>query len=199
MLKPFSFTFEGAHPRVRRVAPRVAPMLERLLGLDALNRMYARITSPGDDRSFFERALADLGVGYRVAADDLRRIPKSGPLVVVANHPFGALDGMVLSALLAGVRGDVKVMANYLLSRMPEMREHTFFVDPFGGEGKAAANAGAMRAALRWVRAGNVLAVFPAGEVAHLDLHGGFLAVSRYEKSTSLWPRPTNPNPSYHV
>ena len=90
---------------------------------------------------------------------DFERIPRTGPLVVVANHPFGAIDGMVLAALLGSVRRDVKVMANYVLGRIPDLRDLFIFVDPFGGPDAAAHNSGPMRQSLRWLkrrRAGGV-------------------------------------------
>ena len=101
---------------------------------------------------------------------DLARVPASGPLLVVANHPFGALDGLALQALLGRVRGDVKLLGNYLLHLVPELRETILPVDPFGGPGAAQASVGGLRSAVRWLREGGCIGVFPAGEVSHLDL-----------------------------
>jgi putative hemolysin len=88
----------------------------------------------------------------------------------VSNHPFGAIDGLMLAWALRQVRPDVKIMANHLLHRIPQLRELFIFVDPFGGESAAARNLGPMRESLRWVKDGGMLAAFPAGEVAHLTL-----------------------------
>src|SRR5271155_2484015 len=62
-----------------------------------------------------ETLLAEMRVHVRADAADTARIPVRGPAVVVANHPFGMLDGAVLAVLLTGVRPDVKVMTDYLL------------------------------------------------------------------------------------
>jgi putative hemolysin len=62
----------------------------------------------------------------------------------------------------------VRVLANHLLGRIPELRDLFFCVNPFGGRAATAANVGAVRDAIRWVEAGGALATFPAGEVAHL-------------------------------
>lgn len=161
----------------RRLASRFAGPLEWLLSVSQLNETYAQcLGGAGDERgldAFLGRVLDALHVRYRVAQADLARIPRTGPVVVVANHPFGALDGIVLAAVLRSVRPDVKVMANYLLGRVPDLRDLFILVNPFGGEGSAASNLGPLRQSLRWLKdAGGMLAAFPAGEVAHLHLRG---------------------------
>ncbi len=65
-------------------------------------------------------------------------------------------------------RKDVKFMANYVLGRIPELQELFISVDPFGGDNARAANIRPLREAMRWLKDGGVLVVFPAGEVSHL-------------------------------
>lgn len=144
--------------------------LERLLGLSALNAIYARTLRRQPSESFIDAALRELSVRLRTDDDDLARIPARGPLVLVANHPYGGLDGIALAAAAARVRPDFKLLANYVLFRIPELRPILIPVDPFGGREAAARNVGAMKAAIRWVRDGGALGVFPAGEVAHRTL-----------------------------
>jgi putative hemolysin len=153
----------------------VAPMLERALALDALRREYrALVGLPA--RDFLERALLALGVDVDVEARDCARIPVAGPLVVVANHPFGGLEGIALTRVLLQVRPDVKVMANAMLGKIPELRDLFVFVDPFQGPGAAQANVRGLRLAAGHLRAGGALLVFPAGEVASLDVRRGVIA-----------------------
>ena len=103
-----------------------------------------------------ENLLAEMRVDLRVDAADMTRIPATGPVVVVANHPFGMLDGAVLAVLLTRVRPDVKVMTNYLLRDVPELARHCIFVNPF--ENGAAIRGGddtnrrAVREALAWLQ-----------------------------------------------
>lgn len=146
--------------------------LERLLALDKLKRVYRPLADMTDPAEFCERGLTALGVGYDVAEADLARIPASGPTILVANHPFGGVEGLVLGALLARRRRDVRIMANYLLEVFEPLRELFIFVDPFGGRRAAAASRAGLREAVRWVEGGGLLAVFPAGEVASLRLRG---------------------------
>jgi putative hemolysin len=152
---------------VAAISPRLASVADRLLGLHALQRMYEALP-PGD---FVDTALASLGV--EVAAPLSSSIPQSGPVVVVANHPTGALDGLALLSVLRRRRADVRVMANHLLHRVPEMRAWTIPVNPFAA---SAANPTGMRAARRWLANGGLLLVFPAGEVSSEPRGDGTLA-----------------------
>ncbi|MEI6787998.1 MAG: GNAT family N-acyltransferase [bacterium] len=138
--------------------------------LDRLSGMYDDMRSEDASRSFVDRALARLDVSYDINRGSLDAIPREGSLLVVANHPFGGVEGLVLLSLLSAVRPDIKVMANSILSAIPELQKHMILVDPFGGSEAAAKNLAPIRQSLRWLRNGGVLGMFPAGEVAHLDL-----------------------------
>jgi putative hemolysin len=143
----------------------LAPIVDHLLALPTIERLYREM--PSDARPFWDRALASLEIAYRVADAQLSNVPASGPLVVVANHPFGGADGLILGSVLSRVRPDVKVLGNSLLARLPELRRSLLPVDLYGGSASRLANGAALREALRWVAGGGALAVFPAGEVAH--------------------------------
>ena len=145
-------------------------LTEKMLGLDECQAVYDRVADHADAAAFMRSVLETMAVRAAVDPRELERIPRSGPAVVVANHPFGGIEGLLLASLLLSVRGDVRVMANYLLHRVPPMREIVIPVDPFNLNGSVRANLAPMRAALRWVRAGGMLMVFPSGEVSHLRL-----------------------------
>lgn len=166
------FTLRTPKPRTlaERLLATAASPLERMLGLKRLDRVYADCANAPDPLAFMKTALESLNVSYSVLQEDLERIPKKGPVVVVANHPFGALEGIILAVVLRTVRPDSKMMANFILSRMPQLRELFLYVDPFDREGSAANNIGPLRESMRWLQQGHLLGVFPAGEVAHLHL-----------------------------
>jgi len=158
-------------------------LAERTLAFPTLNAIYDSMRGRGDASSFCEQSLRALGVRIDLSPDDLQRIPAKGPLIVLANHPFGGLDGLVLTALLQRVRPDVRMLANYMLSMIPEIRQTCLFVDPFGGHLAAARNLGSMKSAVRWVREGGVLGVFPAGEVSAFSLRRGCVTDSLWSDS----------------
>lgn len=184
-VRPFELPF--ALPRRRRTRlPHLEEcalrVLERTLGLGALNDLYRRWRSSGVEATHFvDEALRLLGIAYEVRHDDLDRIPAHGGLIVVANHPHGALDGLVTASLLARRRRDARLLGNYLLGRIPEMRAACILVDPFGDPSAARRNASGLREALAWVESGGVLVVFPSGEVAHQHAWGGTVEESVWQ------------------
>ena len=105
-----------------------------------------------------------------MAESDLARVPKEGPVVVVANHPFGLIEGMVAGAVLPAIRPDMKIMTNSLLTGFEEARESIIPVDPFGGPDAIRSNLRGVKESLSWLKHGHMLVVFPAGEVAHLNI-----------------------------
>jgi putative hemolysin len=139
---------------------------QRMLLPVEVDRAWASAAGQPDASQFFDRFLAELGVEYSCVESELARIPCTGPVVIVANHPFGMLEGPVLGAMLGRVRGDVKFLANSLLAGVPELREVVIPVDPFGGAVKA--NWKPLRQSLQWLKAGGLLVTFPAGEVSSL-------------------------------
>lgn len=142
-------------------------LLKPLLPMERVRELYQRAQQPLN-RPLLENLLAEMQVQYKVTEADLARVPGEGPVLVTANHPLGILDGAVLGALLLQVRPDVKILANFLLSAMPELREYCIFVDPYAEEEYAALNRRGLRQALEWLSSGGMLVMFPAGEVSYL-------------------------------
>jgi putative hemolysin len=161
---------ETLGPLRARLAALGRGALQRALALRKLEKMYARVRGGSSPGQFLEAGLRELGVRCACRPQDLANVPKHGPTLVVANHPFGALEGMILARHLLGVRPDVKIMANYLLGRVPELRELFIFVDPFEASRAVETNLGPLRAAMRWLAGGGLLVVFPAGEVSHMQI-----------------------------
>jgi len=146
--------------------PGLPVLAEKFIPVDKVRDLYRRVRQSPEGFGL-ENLLTEMRVDLRVAAADTARIPSTGPVVAVANHPFGMLDGVVLAVLLTRVRADVKVMTNYLLRDVPELARHCIFVDPFQNGAATYTNREAVREALAWLRQGRMLAIFPAGEVSH--------------------------------
>ena len=159
---------QGALSRVAQM-PGLSGFPKQLIPVEKLRDVYRRVQqSPEGFR--LETLLSEMRVGVRVTASESARIPAVGPVVVVANHPYGVLDGAILTVLLTRVRHDVKVVTNLLLGDVPELRRHCIFVDPFESDRSIEANRRALRECLAWLQAGGMLALFPAGEVSHLQV-----------------------------
>lgn len=149
--------------------PLIASAIDRLFGLAELEATYRRMPRGRSASDFVEAALGELELSVDCRASDLERIPAQGPLIVVANHPFGGVEGLLLAQLLGKRRPDLKIVASYLLERIPELRDLFIFVDPWATRQWQGRNARGLLAALRHVRQGGALAIFPAGEVAHYE------------------------------
>ena len=143
-------------------------LVAHAVALTPIGRAYARASAADPTAEFSSRALRELDVAIAVDDEDLRHIPATGPLVIVANHPFGALDGLLLLEIVGRIRSDAKVLSNQLLERVPPLRNRLLLVDVFGDRSSAVPrNSRVLRAAWRWLAQGGCLGVFPAGEVAH--------------------------------
>ena len=192
--QPFRIDISASNPLMGAALFLSRSLIERMLALPSLNTIYQQACGMTTEHSFVERVLCAAGVKYDVSASDLARIPKTGPLVVVANHPFGGIEGVVLSALLERVRPDVKLMANYLLHRVPELRDKFFFVDPFDRKDSVRRNFASIKSAIDWVKDGGTLGVFPAGEVSHLKLRNGCVTDPPWSDTISRIIRQTKAN-----
>jgi len=143
----------------------VGRVAEKLLALDQLDAIYSA-SHPTEDRSFFENLLERLNIACHCPDEELARIPQTGPVVVVANHPFGLVEPPVLASLLSRRRGDFRFLANNLLNDIEFLRNYVILVTPFGGKDATRANFAGLRSAVEWLRKGGLMVVFPAGEVS---------------------------------
>ncbi len=166
----------GAHlprPYQRRLYRLLAPALEGALGLRGLEAIYRRAVDLHERhpqgrscQTWFESVLTAMDAVGEVEEPPDFAFPRGGPLVIVANHPFGILDPVILAHYAASHRPDVKVMTNALLGAFEQLRPHIIPVNPFGGPEAAKENLAGMKEALRHLRAGGTLVIFPAGEVS---------------------------------
>jgi putative hemolysin len=143
----------------------------RLLGFAEFNAVYAGLppcAAPDFSRTFLDA----LQVQVATAGMPLTAIPAAGPLVVIANHPFGLIDGMALDVMLLPARPDVTIMAVDWLAAIPEYRDRLIFVGMRGDGRHRGRSTRGWRQAFQWLARGHVLAVFPAGNAARLQWRG---------------------------
>jgi len=162
--------FTGA---LRRMAnkPYLAPVagaLDKLLKLEYLDQFCSETHAAAPGLSFLGEILNRLNIQVDISPEDMARVPKTGPVVAVANHPFGMAEGIALISILGQYRQDFRVLANDMLGALPDVRPFLIMVDPFGGEAAQKANRRGLRDALRWLQDGGMLLMFPAGEVSHM-------------------------------
>ncbi|HYJ06627.1 MAG TPA: lysophospholipid acyltransferase family protein, partial [Chthoniobacterales bacterium] len=161
------------HPILRFLMPVLGPVINRFLAIKEANDVHDEVARTATGDTFFSRTLEVLGCKYEVSDSDLARIPVIGPVVVVSNHPFGGLDGVILGDLLRKRRSDVKVMANFVLREVTHADAHMIFVDGFTRGRPASRNIAPLREAIRHLKAGGVLAAFPGNKVSHYQRERG--------------------------
>ena len=137
-------------------------------GLSQLDKFYAQRPVNADTKTFLRFTLDILGIDYRIAHGSLDSVPKQGATVIVANHPLGCVEGVILAELLLMVRDDIQILANQYLKTVPELDQLFIGVDVFEGKDAVKSNMKALRAANKHLANGGLLLVFPAGEVSQL-------------------------------
>jgi putative hemolysin len=142
-----------------------ARFLMNILRFNKLNKIYSGIAGKqGID--FIDEVIRILELKIEFDEAELKRIPKEGPLIVVSNHPFAGIDGLLLIKYLSVVRGDVKVVAHYLLQKIEPVSSY-FVARDFDGENKSDfQNISGVKDAVLHLTHGGVLCIFPAGEVS---------------------------------
>jgi putative hemolysin len=164
MAEPLFSYADPAFPWGKRSLIR---LIERFTGQPRLKRLYlAHHDNPRPGESFFAAAVRSLELDVRLSGEALSTIPKTGPLVIVANHPYGVLDGIVITWLMETVRKDFKVLTNAVLLRAPEARDYLLPVDFSETPEALATNLATREAARRLLDAGGAVVVFPAGGVS---------------------------------
>ena len=146
----------------------LAKFIMYVLRFSKLNKIYGQI---GDKKGieFIEELVRILEVTCEFDPSELKKIPKKGPFIVVSNHPYGGLDGILLIKILCQVRPDIKVMANFLLKRIEPISNFFLAVNPFEDHKGAKSSIGGIKNAFEHLQSGGALCIFPAGEVSSYD------------------------------
>ena len=144
---------------------RVIEWLTAKIQLLSLIRSFEKSGAP-HGAPFWPKAIRHMGIRIDTPADEIANIPMTGPVVVVANHPSGLVDGMVMAEMVCRVRSDFKILTRSLLTGIPEVEEFMIPV-PFPHEDNARELGLQMRDdTLKHLKAGGLIIVFPAGKVA---------------------------------
>ena len=159
-------TYAGsAASRPGRLAVRALENLGGRLGLLRRARGYEADLAAG--RDFWHLMCERYGISLDPIGGTPEAIPRSGPLVVVANHPYGLLDGLALARLLSDRRrGDFRIMAHSVFEGAPELRRVILPIDFAETRGARAKNLATRAEALDYLARGGAIGVFPGGTVS---------------------------------
>ncbi len=167
MAKATADTFTYAAPDDPRLKRFLIRLIERMTGQPYLKWLYDDYREhPVAGESFWDSAVRRLELKIVCNEDALAQWPRTGPLVVVCNHPFGVLDGIVISQIVSRVRGDFLVLTNAVLLRAEEARPYLLPIDFAETDEALKTNLKSRAAAKAHLMAGGCLVVFPAGGVS---------------------------------
>lgn len=141
----------------------LAPLLDRVLGLTAVNRVYSQLYGL-PPFEFVERSLEVLGIKVQSTPENIQdAIPATGPLLIISNHPFGGVEMLALAKELKNARTDIKFLANIGLQVFAELKPLFVATNPLKVSQK---NLSSIRQSEAHLQAGGVLVIFPAGRVS---------------------------------
>jgi putative hemolysin len=180
------------NPVGRTLYRLVETPIDKMLSLSTINRLYLQSLALQHHPNYFSSALRVLNIEYDLSEEDRAKIPLEGPVVAVANHPFGGIDGLVLGDILSRLRGDVRLLGNHWLAEIPEVRGSVIPVDPWGGADAVQSNIAPLKSCLRWLRGGGILGVFPSGTVSHLRVREARVSDPPWHTTVAALVRRTN-------
>lgn len=144
-------------------------VMEAFTGKLTILRLIRRFERRGapSGQAFWRAALDVMGIELTTPREQLNRIPKTGPVIVVANHPHGMVDGMIFADLIGRVRPDYRILTRSLLTAIDEVAGSYMIPVPFPHDDDAQRKGVEMRAkAMAHLKDGGVVALFPSGGVA---------------------------------
>lgn len=143
--------------------------VEWLTGKLSIVRMVREFERQGgaEGLAFWGKALEVMGIEITTPPATFDNIPKQGPVVVVANHPHGLVDGMVMAEMIARVRPDFQILTREVLTGLDEVASSFLIPVPFPHDRDAQRKGKEMRArAMEKLEAGGLVCIFPSGVVA---------------------------------
>lgn len=148
--------------------------VERLTGRRRLERIYDMVLNrEADHRQLWGAALRELRIRVDYDVTQLAKVPTEGPVILIANHPYGVLDGLIICHFASLIRPDFKILIHKSLNREPRVERYMLPIDFNETEEAALTNIETKRRAMETLRAGNAVVIFPAGGIS-TTVHGPF-------------------------
>ena len=159
--------FSFADAEMGPVSNAIIRGIERFSGQPRIRKLYFDYVE--EDRpynNFWSDALERLNISIDLHQDFGAQIPHSGPTLIIANHPYGVVDGLVLCALVAQVRSDYKMITHRVLRQAPATMDKILPVDFDETEAALETNIRTRQEAAAYLRQGGAVIIFPAGAIS---------------------------------
>ena len=142
-------------------------VLENATGrLKLIKRADGYETEVAAGRDFWDVMVERYGLSLNVVGGSLSNIPKTGPLIVIANHPYGILDGLMMGHILSEVRGDFRILANSVFKKAEELNRIILPISFDQTKDAMQQNIETRKSALKFLADGGAMGVFPGGTVS---------------------------------
>jgi len=165
-------------------------LLIRVTNISGINRFYDKHKDL-DGQAFLNAILTYYEINYEIPDEDLKRLPKQGGYITISNHPLGAMDGVLLLKIMQEQRPDFRIIANFLLQRITPLNPYIMPVNPFEDRKDVKSSVLGFKNAIRHLREGGVLGIFPAGEVSTYR-EGKFIVDKPWEEAAIKLIRKAN-------
>lgn len=156
--------FESAIHIDKFKIPGLSYLLMELMKINDINSLFDKAKDK-NGLEFIDFILKSVGVEVEFDPAEIKNIPLEGGFIVTANHPYGGIEGLILLKLIATVRPDFKVLANFLLMNIPNLAEYFIAVNPFE-DVKNGSSISGLKRMLEILKEGTPVGIFPAGEVS---------------------------------
>jgi putative hemolysin len=144
--------------------PGLAALLMEIMKINDVNKLFAQ-AQPKQGPEFVDAILEGIGVKIEFDEKELKNIPANGSFIAIANHPYGGIEGMVLLKILCMVRPEAKLMANFILKKIPNLSDYFIAVNPFENIEHSSSISG-LKSTMELLANGTPIGIFPAGEVS---------------------------------
>jgi putative hemolysin len=144
--------------------PGLASLLMELMKINDVNDVFEKAEHL-HGTTFIDKILQILGVSIEFDETELKHFPKEGGFIAVANHPYGGIEGLILLKVMSLARPDSKLMANFLLKKIPNLSESLIAVNPFENIDNTSSISG-IKTTIQQLKSGVPIGIFPAGEVS---------------------------------
>lgn len=162
--------FSFANGELGPVANRFIRSVEKVTGQPKIKKLYFDyVEADLNPANFWTDALDRLGISIDLHTEDGATIPKTGPTVIIANHPYGVIDGLVLCALMSNVRQDYKIITHRVLRQAPATMDKILPIDFDETDAALANNLQTRRDAEAFLAGGGAVVIFPSGAISLAD------------------------------
>lgn len=159
--------FSFANGEMGPVASGFIRAMEKVTGQPKIKKLYFDYVD--DERPselFWTDALERLNISYNLHNEATAQIPRTGRLLIVANHPFGVIDGLVLCSMLSKIRDDYRIITHQVLRQAPAVMDKILPIDFAETPAALATNLNTRTEAQKFLKSGGAVIVFPAGGIS---------------------------------